>query len=190
VIQAMSGIMDSIQIDGVPQKTGVSFADVLGGAFALTGTLAALVAREQTGAGNAIDISMQDAAAWITQWHPALAAGAMPPRVIACSDGYVAAALPSSVQSPADARTITRAALIARLTNEGHAAAPVQTITEVAQCAQTTSRELLRRVPDSAGQVRPVFASPIRLSTTPAVARRAIGPLGEANAAIWPDMKE
>jgi len=189
VIQAMSGIMDSIQIDGVPQKTGVSYADVLGGAFALTGTLAALVAREHTGAGNAIDISMQDAAAWITQWHPS-AANKAQPCVIACSDGYVAAALPSSVEAPADARTITRAALIARLTNEGHAAAPVQTITEVAQCAQTTSRELLRRVPDSAGHVRPVFASPIRLSTTPAVARRAIGPLGEANAAIWPDMKE
>jgi len=190
VIQAMSGIMDSIQIDGVPQKTGVSFADVLGGAFALTGTLAALVAREHTGAGNAIDISMQDAAAWITQWHPSSSSERAQARVIACSDGYVAAALPPAMETPEDAHAITRDTLIARLTSQGHAAARVQTISEVAQCAQTVSRELIRLVPDSAGHVRPVFASPIRLSATPAVARRAIGPLGEANAAIWNDTKE
>src|SRR5690606_32026474 len=87
VIQAMAGIMDSIRVDGVPQKTGISFADILGGLFALVATLGALVTRQRSGTGDAIDIAMQDAAAWITQWRGAGIDVARDAYVIRCADG-------------------------------------------------------------------------------------------------------
>jgi crotonobetainyl-CoA:carnitine CoA-transferase CaiB-like acyl-CoA transferase len=182
VIQAMSGIMDSIRVNGVPQKTGISFADILGGLFALVGTLGALVSRDQTGSGDALDISMQDAAAWITQWQRAELDGIRRhPSIVRCADGYVAveAVMETPVDITAAAET-TRAALVDRLAQRGIAAAAVHSIAEVADSSQARERTLLRRVHDSAGRDWPVFSSPIRLRTYAPGAKAAIGPLGEA----------
>lgn len=69
VIQAMSGIMDTTRSNGTPVKAGISVADITGGQTGLLLVLAALAQREQTGEGCAIDISMQDVGAWLTQQH-------------------------------------------------------------------------------------------------------------------------
>jgi crotonobetainyl-CoA:carnitine CoA-transferase CaiB-like acyl-CoA transferase len=87
VVQAMSGLMDVTRSGGTPYKAGISMADICGGQFALLAVLAALVLRDRNGGGQAIDLSMQDAAAWLTQtaWNQAVApaADAPPARTVA-----------------------------------------------------------------------------------------------------------
>src|SRR5215813_14381247 len=66
VIQAMSGIMDLTRAGEVPVKTGISCADIIGAQMAVVAVLGALEARDRLGVGQAIDLSMQDCAAWVT----------------------------------------------------------------------------------------------------------------------------
>jgi len=89
VVQAMSGLMDATRGDGVPYKAGISIADIGGGQFALVALLAGLLLRDRTGAGQAIDLSMQDGAAWLAQtaWRGAPEATAL---ARACTVGDVA----------------------------------------------------------------------------------------------------
>ncbi|MEB2399830.1 MAG: CoA transferase [Alcaligenaceae bacterium] len=73
VIQAMSGIMDTTRSEDTPVKAGISVADIAGGQTGLLSVIAALAQRRKTGKGCAIDISMQDVGAWMTQhrWNGA-----------------------------------------------------------------------------------------------------------------------
>lgn len=62
VLQAMCGLMDATgSPDGPPTLVGESISDVVSGLFASWGVLAALFAREQTGHGTQVDVSMFDA---------------------------------------------------------------------------------------------------------------------------------
>jgi crotonobetainyl-CoA:carnitine CoA-transferase CaiB-like acyl-CoA transferase len=185
VIQAMSGIMDSIRVADRPQKAGISLADVLGGLFALVGTLSALVERERTGIGTALDISMQDAAAWITQWTPP-EPDRPSPTTVRCSDGYVVAlTLNHSEHQAGSAPRFTRAEVVEQLRDRGVDSAAVLSTDEVARSAQARARELLVRVHDAANREWQVFNTPIRLGATPGKVRCAIGNLGEANNSYW-----
>ncbi|MCK8058553.1 MULTISPECIES: CaiB/BaiF CoA-transferase family protein [unclassified Fusibacter] len=61
VIQAMSGIMSITgPKDGEPTRVGPSIADITAGLFTAIGILAALTSRQQTGAGQMVDVSMLD----------------------------------------------------------------------------------------------------------------------------------
>lgn len=60
-LQAMSGVMSVTgDGDGPPLKTAAAFADFLGGVHLYAGILTALHARQRTGEGAVVDISMQD----------------------------------------------------------------------------------------------------------------------------------
>lgn len=62
VAQAMSGTMSITgQPDGPPTRAGIPIADMNGSLMGVTGILAALVARNSTGLGQHVDISMLDA---------------------------------------------------------------------------------------------------------------------------------
>lgn len=62
VAQAMGGIMSVTGTDsGPPVKVGVPAADMAGGVFASQAILAALFARERTGTGQRVDVSLLDA---------------------------------------------------------------------------------------------------------------------------------
>jgi crotonobetainyl-CoA:carnitine CoA-transferase CaiB-like acyl-CoA transferase len=62
VVQAMSGLMSVTGTsDGPPVKVGVPAGDMLGGIFASQAVLAALLARERTGTGQRVDVSLLDA---------------------------------------------------------------------------------------------------------------------------------
>lgn len=62
LIQAESGLMSITgEPDGAPQKFGVAISDLLAGGYATQAILAALYARERTGAGQLIDIALHDA---------------------------------------------------------------------------------------------------------------------------------
>ncbi|MEK8024243.1 MAG: CoA transferase [Candidatus Hydrogenedentota bacterium] len=60
-IQGMGGLMSLTGVtDGPPTKVGTSIADIISGIYAAQGILLALYAREKTGKGQRVDISMLD----------------------------------------------------------------------------------------------------------------------------------
>ena len=63
LVQAMSGYMSITgQPDGKPLKPGTALADMLSGLYATIGTLAALHARERSGRGQHVEVSLMDSA--------------------------------------------------------------------------------------------------------------------------------
>jgi len=61
IVQGMSGIMDLTgDPQGLPQKIGVAYADILTGLYAVIGIQAALRQRETTGRGQQIDMALFD----------------------------------------------------------------------------------------------------------------------------------
>jgi len=107
-LQAMTGVMSITgEGDGPPLKTAATFADFLGGVHLYAGIVTALLARERTGQGSTVDISMQDCVfptlatalgsyfvagrqqgPRVGNRHPGL--GLAPYNVYPASDGYVA----------------------------------------------------------------------------------------------------
>ena len=67
VIQAQGGVMSITgPSDGEPYKVGVAIADITAGLYACNAILASLYARERTGEGQRIDISLLDSqVAWL-----------------------------------------------------------------------------------------------------------------------------
>ncbi|RQS10261.1 CaiB/BaiF CoA-transferase family protein [Burkholderia sp. Bp8998] len=67
ILQAMCGLMDATGApDGEPTLVGDSVSDVVSGIFASWGVLAGLVARDRTGQGTHVDVSMFDATMSLT----------------------------------------------------------------------------------------------------------------------------
>lgn len=187
-VQAMSGVMDLTRsIDSpMPNKVGISIADVMGGLYGLVSILAALDYREHHGEGQWIDLSMQDIAATLTQdnWNQAVPDCLM----VKCSDGYVLidieqnkahALLPEITLLDTHAVSqLGRQALTLIAHQRGVACAPVNSITEALNSEQVRTRELVVDATES-GRKWELLASPLRFSHTPAQVQRAIGPLGD-----------
>ena len=104
VAQAMSGLMSLTgQPESPPMRAGIPIGDIGGGLMGTIGVLSALVAREQTGRGQHVDISMLDAQVsllnYIVTMH--FLSGVTPNRVgnghmvhvpydaFQCSDGHI-----------------------------------------------------------------------------------------------------
>jgi crotonobetainyl-CoA:carnitine CoA-transferase CaiB-like acyl-CoA transferase len=67
IIQGMSGLMSITgEPDRQPQKSGVAITDIFTGVYAVSGILAALHQREQTGKGQHIDMALLDVAVSVT----------------------------------------------------------------------------------------------------------------------------
>lgn len=84
VVQGLSGLMDITgHPDGPPTRVGVPISDLLTGMTALQAVLTALYARERTGEGAFLDVSMLDATAQVLTFHAASAlnAGTTPKRL-------------------------------------------------------------------------------------------------------------
>lgn len=84
VAQAMGGIMSVTGTpDGPPVKVGVPAADMAGGVFASQAILAALFARERTGRGQRVDVSLLDSllAYQVVPLSMFLASGRSPQRL-------------------------------------------------------------------------------------------------------------
>jgi len=70
LVQAESGVVSVTGSDAAPAKVGVSIADIAAGMYAYASIMTALYARERTGVGDRIDISMLEC---LTEWMtPAL----------------------------------------------------------------------------------------------------------------------
>jgi crotonobetainyl-CoA:carnitine CoA-transferase CaiB-like acyl-CoA transferase len=197
VIQAASGLMDLIRSDGVPMKSGISSADLLGAQIALLAVLAALEFRDRTGHGQYIDLSMQDIAAWATQfaWNRP---GVALPSMLAASDGFVVAECEAGALDLVLAKRPTgrdelsgmsRQALAAWLVDAGIDAAPVYSVLETAGLDRVQQRELWIHAKDRAGTMWPLMASPLRLLGTPPRVARPIERLDADGAAIRRELR-
>jgi crotonobetainyl-CoA:carnitine CoA-transferase CaiB-like acyl-CoA transferase len=84
VMQAEGGLMSITgAADGPPFRLGVAIADVASGMFAAHGVMAALLARERTGRGQAVDIAMLDSVAALLSYQAGIyfATGSAPLRM-------------------------------------------------------------------------------------------------------------
>ena len=184
VVQAMCGVMDLTRVDGVPMKLGMSAADIAGGLLGLTAIIAALVQRDRTGQGQAIDLAMQDVGAWMTQlsWN-ADESPTGDAALVPCADGWVVAAAPQAALGEPDP-ALTRAAAVERLARRGVLAAPVRSVGEVAVSDLVAARGLLTVVEDTVGRSWPLVQPPYRMSLAQPRARAPIGAIGEGNADV------
>lgn len=104
IIQGMSGLMSITgEPDGQPQRAGVAVTDIFTGLYSVSGILAALYQRSQTGKGQHLDMALLDCAVSVTanQSMNYLATGTPPGRtgnyhpnltpyqVFECSDGFI-----------------------------------------------------------------------------------------------------
>ena len=104
VAQAMGGGMSITgQPGGPPTRSGIPIGDLGGGLMGVVGVLAALVAREQTGKGQHVDISMLDAQVSLLNYMATMyeLSGEVPNKLgnahfvhvpyntFPCSDGYL-----------------------------------------------------------------------------------------------------
>lgn len=193
VIQAMSGFMDLTRAGDVPVKSGISSADLMGAEMALVAILAAVEARDQTGLGQTIELSMQDVGSWLTMplWNGDESAPR--PTVLRASDGFVMVeddgpAAPQGSMTPERALKSTREELATILRDAGHRAAPVLSAAEMLASDQTRARGLVFHAKDTAGEEWPLLASPLRLKGTPPVVRNLMGPLGSDGPAILAEL--
>jgi crotonobetainyl-CoA:carnitine CoA-transferase CaiB-like acyl-CoA transferase len=125
MIQAMGGLMSVTgEPDGAPgggpQKVGVPIVDIMTGMYAAVGVLAALARRNESGAGDFIDLAMLDvsAAMLANQAMNYLVSGTVPVRrgnkhpniqpqdVFAVKDGYIVLAVGNDEQFVRFAATI------------------------------------------------------------------------------------
>ena len=189
VIQAMSGLMDVTRVGTMPMKTGPSIADVMGAACGLLAMVAALDWRDRTGAGQYLDLSMQDMAAWSTQTAWNGGRGLRPDLgAVRCGDGYVLAdvrACEQALGAPlADFAALhSRGEVAAQMQSIGTRAVPVLSIHEVVHAPQTRERGLWFTARGEAGEF-PLLALPMRLSRTPPQVLRVAPPLGSDNTAL------
>jgi crotonobetainyl-CoA:carnitine CoA-transferase CaiB-like acyl-CoA transferase len=110
IFQAMGGMMSITgEPDGMPQKVGVAFSDLMTGMYATVAILAALRHRDATGRGQHIDLALLDVqiAALANMNMNYLVSGRVPKRmgnahanlvpyqVFTCSDGHIVVAVGS-----------------------------------------------------------------------------------------------
>jgi crotonobetainyl-CoA:carnitine CoA-transferase CaiB-like acyl-CoA transferase len=168
VIQAMSGFMDLTGAGGTPTKAGISAADILSGQVALFVVIAALLNRDHTNAGAAIDIAMQDVAVWATapRWHHPAPNDEQTTR---CADGYLLLRTADAI-GPDEFKTLPRTVAQAVCAGRNIRAVPVYSVAEVIRDPHFTSHSLGLGL-DPAGRFWPVLSPPYRYSFSP-------GPIG------------
>ena len=74
LVQSEAGLVAITGTDDTPSKVGISIADIAAGMYAFSGILAALLRRERTGEGAALEVSLFDA---VAEWmgYPAYYTG-------------------------------------------------------------------------------------------------------------------
>jgi formyl-CoA transferase len=128
LIQAMAGVMSITgETGGAPMKVGVAISDITAGLFAANAIMSALIARERSGAGERIDISLFDSTlAWLANVGSAfLVTGEVPKRYgnahativpyqsFATGDGHIIVAVGNDMQWQRFCAAVDRADLAA-----------------------------------------------------------------------------
>jgi crotonobetainyl-CoA:carnitine CoA-transferase CaiB-like acyl-CoA transferase len=198
LIQALGGLMGITGApDGEPMKVGVALVDVLAGLFATVGILVALRAREESGAGQLVEVDLYSAllAALVNQGSAYTIAGVVPERlgnrhpsispyevydtaegelVLAVGNDRQFAGLCEELGAPELASDPRFATNPDRVANREALGAELERLLAARPAAEWASALLARRVP--AGQVNDLgaafaFAERIGLDPTVAIPR-------------------
>jgi crotonobetainyl-CoA:carnitine CoA-transferase CaiB-like acyl-CoA transferase len=166
VVQAEAGVMSLVGDGAQPVRIGVSIADQGAAHAAPLAILAALAQRSKNGRGGAIDLSMFDVTAWLTElaWPSGEPAVRRWTRVEA-SDGWV------MVDGPADAvgseaGGMDRRGVVDGFARRGLRAVPVLEMDEVFAHPAVQRRVLVCHL-GPPGETLPVLRAPQRLSAEP-----------------------
>jgi len=162
VIQAMSGLVGTTLLDGIPYKAGISVSDQIGGQFGLLGVTAALFQRRQTGKGATLDLAMQDGTAWVT--HPVWNQPGSPVEVFRDQNRWHV--------------------------GDHSGIAAVLSVQEVLEHPHTQTRRLLVEVSTPDGDAWTVLQTPFRLRDTPARVRSAMPRLGFVDPVLVHEIEE
>lgn len=104
LIQSEAGLVSITGTEDTPSKVGISVADIAAGMYAFSGILTALITRQQTGRGLAMEVSMFDA---LSEWmgYPMYFAGygGKSPRRAGASNAVIA---PYGPYTAGDQRTV------------------------------------------------------------------------------------
>lgn len=182
VVQAMAGFMTAVNPGGTPFKSGISSADLMGTQLSILSIIAALEFRARGGAGQFVDLSMQDAACWLTAavWNQDFTTFPRP-AMVKCADGFVcsgvseaelAEALRKAGLTLAGLATQSRAQVDARLCGLDLPSAPVNGVIEACNLPQTEARGIFF-TQQAEGRDWPMLGSPIGLQLTPPQILRA-----------------
>jgi crotonobetainyl-CoA:carnitine CoA-transferase CaiB-like acyl-CoA transferase len=169
VVQAEAGLMWLVGQGERPQRVGISIADQAAAHAAPLLILAALRAREQTGRGRHIDLSMLDVLAWMIglAWpdgEPALS----PWATLAVADGWLVVSNASRAQDILEsAGAVTRQNAVALLTAAGIEAVGVLEMGEVFAHEAVRRRGLVQWVEAEDGTPVPILSSPHRIGAAP-----------------------
>jgi len=106
ILQGMGGVMGTTgEEGGAPVRVGIPIADIAGGMYAAYAIALALLARDRSGVGQSLDVSLMDAQiSWLSYYVGIyLASGEIPPR----RGSAHATVVPYQAFTCADGRSIT-----------------------------------------------------------------------------------
>ena len=231
IAQGESGMMDLTGYpDGPPAKLGASLADVVAGLYAFQGVLLALLARQKTGKGQLVDVSLLDsmvstltyqALIYLTTGRSPQRLGTRHPSIVPyecfkTQDGFVNIAVTNQKQwlnfcqvlgfreiagdprfETMEARlanydtlkpmidralsAMTRTEVMARMSDVGIPAGPINTVGEILEDPQIHAREMVVALTHPEYGPLRLLGIPIKLSDTPGTVEMAPPRFGEHN---------
>ena len=231
IAQGESGMMDLTGYpDGPPAKLGASLADVVAGLYAFQGVLLALLARQKTGKGQLVDVSLLDsmvstltyqALIYLTTGRSPQRLGTRHPSIVPyecfkAQDGFVNIAVTNQKQwlnfcqvlgfreiagdprfETMEARlanydtlkpmidralsAMTRTEVMARMSDVGIPAGPINTVGEILEDPQIHAREMVVALTHPEYGPLRLLGIPIKLSDTPGTVEMAPPRFGEHN---------
>jgi len=231
IAQGESGMMDLTGYpDGPPAKLGASLADVVAGLYAFQGVLLALLARQKTGKGQQVDVSLLDsmvstltyqALIYLTTGRSPQRLGTRHPSIVPyecfkAQDGFVNIAVTNQKQwlnfcqvlgfreiavdprfetmkarlanydtlKPMIDRALsamTRTEVMARMSDVGIPAGPINTVGEILEDPQIHAREMVVALTHPEYGPLRLLGIPIKLSDTPGTVEMAPPRFGEHN---------
>ena len=101
MVQSEAGLLSITGTEATPSKAGLSIADIAGGMYAYSGILAALLQRERTGEGTALEVSLFEALAEWMGYPLYYAMGGTPPARTGASHATIAPYGPYETQDDA-----------------------------------------------------------------------------------------
>jgi itaconate CoA-transferase len=101
MVQSEAGVLSITGTEETPSKAGLSIADIAGGMYAYSGILAALLQRERTGEGTALEVSLFEALAEWMGYPLYYAMGGSPPPRTGASHATIAPYGPYPTQDDA-----------------------------------------------------------------------------------------
>src|SRR5262249_8592428 len=90
LVQSEVGLLSITGTEATPSKVGLSIADIAGGMYAYSGILAALIQRERTGEGSALEVSLFEALGEWMGYPMYYTSGGSPPARTGASHATIA----------------------------------------------------------------------------------------------------